>query len=82
MESVFRLTVWLHKDPGTHVLNWDSLVLDWYSRFFTRGVPGLTIAICNKITAVTNDLSITPGLSLRFQIAGSVYAISSLGIEH
>ena len=57
--------------------NWDSLVLDWYSQFVTRGVPGLTIAICNKITAVVNDLSTTPGLSLRFQIAGSVYAISA-----
>ena len=58
-------------------LNWESLVLDWYSQFFTRGVPGLTIAICNKITAVTNDLSTAPGLSLRFQIAGSVYAKSA-----
>ena len=57
--------------------NWDSLVLDWYSQFFIRGVPGLAIAICNKITAVTNDLPTAPGLSLRFQIAGSVYAISA-----
>ena len=55
--------------------NWDSLVLDWYSQFFTRRVPGLTIAICNKNTAVANDLSTTQGLSLRFQIAGSVYAV-------
>ena len=30
--------------------NWDSLVLDWDSWFFTRWVPGLTITICNKIT--------------------------------
>ena len=43
--------------------NWDSLVLDWYSQVFTRRVPGLTIATCNKITAVANDLSTTPGLS-------------------
>ena len=31
--------------------NWDSLVLDWDSRFFARSVPGLTITICNKIIA-------------------------------
>ena len=71
------------KTQGLMFFNWDLLVLDWYSQFFTRGVPGPTIAICNKITTVTNDLSTAPGLSLRFQIiTGSVYAISSLGIEH
>ena len=31
-------------------LNWDSLVLDWNSWFFTGWVPRLTITICNKIT--------------------------------
>ena len=52
MESVFRLTVWLHEDPGTKwFLNWDSMVLHWDSWFFTRWIPGLTITICNKITA-------------------------------
>ena len=33
-------------------LNWDSMALDWDSRFFTRRVPGLTITICNKITGM------------------------------
>ena len=28
------------------------MVLDWDSSFFTRWVPGLTITICNKITAM------------------------------
>ena len=32
--------------------NWDSMVLDWDSWFFTRWVPGLAITICNKITAM------------------------------
>ena len=40
------------KDPGTHCFwNWDSMVLDWDSWFFKRWVSGLTITICNKITA-------------------------------
>ena len=34
----------------TLFLDWDSFVLDWDAWFFTRWVPGLTIAICNKIT--------------------------------
>ena len=56
LASVFRLTDWLHKDPSIFslglllFLNWESLVLDWDSWFFTRWVPGLTITICNKIT--------------------------------
>ena len=32
-------------------MNWDSLVMERDSWFFTRWVPGLTITICNKITA-------------------------------
>ena len=36
LESVFRLTVWLHKGPsifnfGLDLFNWNSLVLDWDS---------------------------------------------------
>ena len=57
MESVFRLTVWLHKGPSifNFGLFWgligSVLVLDCDSWFFSRRVPRLTITICNKITA-------------------------------
>jgi len=51
LASVFRLTVWLHKDPGLLFLNWDSMVVNWASSIFTRSRdPGLTRTICNKIT--------------------------------
>ena len=56
LASVSRLIVWLHKSPSIFnlgllvFLNWDSLILDRDSWFFTRWVPGLTITICNKIT--------------------------------
>ena len=43
MESVFRLTARLQKTQGLMFLNWDSMVLDWESLFFTRWVPGLII---------------------------------------
>ena len=33
--------------------NWDSLVMDRDSWFFTIWVPGLTITICNKIAVIT-----------------------------
>ena len=36
--------------------NWDSTVLEWDSWFFTRGVPGLTITICNKISASSDQM--------------------------
>ena len=43
LESVFRIIVWLYKDPG---------LFFWIGthEIFTRWVPGLTITICNKIT--------------------------------
>ena len=55
-ESVFRLTVWLHKDPGTHCF------LNSETQWFWTGThdfsqdesqDSLTITICNKITANT-----------------------------
>ena len=49
-----RLTVWLHKlGPSMTPCNFElgPLVLDWESWFFTIQFPGLTITICNKITA-------------------------------
>ena len=59
MQSVFRVTVWLHKGPiifnfGLVFFSRGSLVLDWESWFFTRWVPGLNITICNNITVVTS----------------------------
>ena len=33
--------------------NWDLLVVDWDSWFYTRWIPGLTITIHNKITQYT-----------------------------
>ena len=32
--------------------NWDAMILDWDSKFFSRGVPGLTVTFCNKITGI------------------------------
>ena len=55
-KTILFLIDWLHKDPSIFnlgislFLNWESLVLDWDSWFFTRWAPGLTITICNKIT--------------------------------
>ena len=37
--------------------NWDLLVLDWDSWFYTRWVPGLTITIHDKITEYTCTFS-------------------------
>ena len=49
-EFVLRLTFWLHKEPGTRVfergLNGPEL------RLIQKKSPGLTITICNKITAL------------------------------
>ena len=46
-ESVFRLTVWLHKDPGTHVF--ELGLNDFGLRLMIFHIPGLTITICHKI---------------------------------
>ena len=55
MASVSSSTIWLHKGPSIFNLrllvffNWDSLVMDRDSWFFTRWVSGLTKTILNKI---------------------------------
>ena len=54
----YLLSTWSHKGPSIFqvrtscFLNWDSMVLEWDSKFFTRWAPGLTIhvTICGKIT--------------------------------
>ena len=62
--SSCRLTVWVPKSPSLFefrihcFFNWDSLVLDWDSWFFTKWVPGLAITICNKITVTAPSCSI------------------------
>ena len=33
--------------------DWNSMILHWDSRLFMKWVPGLTIAICNKIIALS-----------------------------
>ena len=38
-------------------LNWDLSVMDRDSWFFTRWVPGLTMTICNKISAISSLLA-------------------------
>ena len=53
LESVFTLTVWLHKDPGTRVfelaLKGSGLRLMIFRKMSPR-TRDLTITICNKIT--------------------------------
>ena len=50
----FGVCLQINRDPKTQrlitVFNWDLLVLDWDSWFFSRWVHGLTVTICNKMT--------------------------------
>ena len=56
-------------------MNWDSLALDWDSRFFTRRVRGRTITICNKIAAFFNSLRDNHTLQTLFTVTFVMFSL-------